>query len=464
MSATSLCQRDIASQLHPQTNLALHESVGPVIMRKGRGAIVEAEDGAQYIEGMSGLWCTALGLSEPRLVQAATRQLETLPYYQNFAHRSTEPAIALAETLLRLAPVPMSKVLFQSSGSEANDTAVKLVWYNFAAEGRPEKRKIISRLRSYHGTSIGSASVTGLPHLHRDFNLPLPGFLHVTCPHYYREARPGETEEAFATRLAEELEAVILAEGPETVAAFFAEPAMGTGGVVIPPATYFEKIQAVLRRHDVLLVADEVITGFGRTGNWWGSQTFGMQPDIITCAKALTAAYMPLSAVLVSERIYASMRRQSEKLGVFAHGYTYGAHPVACAVANEALRIYEEDGVIARVPALGREMAAALAPLANHSLVGELRGVGLMWGVEIVRDKTTREPFPAEQAIPAAVQEEAFRRGLVCRALGSAIALAPPLIVTPEQVRDIARILGEALDCVHARVSTGEGRKVSVAV
>ena len=446
MLSNSLRDRDIASQLHPQTNLSLHEKLGPVVMAKGNGAEITDTNGKTYIEGMSGLWCTALGLSETRLTDAATRQMNVLPYYQNFAHRATEPGIQLAEKLLEIAPVPMSKVLFQSSGSEANDTAIKLAWYHFAAQGRPEKCKIIGRNRGYHGTSIASASITGLPHLHRDFHLPLPNFLHVTCPHFYREGRPGETEEQFSTRLAQELDDLILAEGPETVAAFFAEPAMGTGGAVMPPKGYFEKIQKVLKKHEVLLVADEVITGFGRTGSWWGSQTFGMQPDMITCAKALTAAYMPLSAILISEPIYASMKAQSEKIGVFGHGYTYGAHPVACAVANEALRIYEDDGVIAGVAAKGTQLEGWLAPLRNHPLVGEVRGVGLMWGIEIVADKVTRAPFDLARAIPAKVQEAAFAEGLVCRALGSAVAIAPPLVIRPDQIDAVGQRFTNALD------------------
>ena len=446
VSYNSLRMRDISTQIHPQTNLALHETVGPTIMARGEGAYVYDDDGKRYIEGMSGLWCAALGMSEKRLVDAAVKQLNTLPYYQNFAHRSTEPAIELSERLLRIAPVPMSKVLFQSSGSEANDTAVKLAWYYFHGTGRPEKRKIIARKRGYHGTSIASASITGLPHLHRDFNLPLDGFLHVTCPHFYREGQPGETEEQFATRLAEELDALIVAEGPETVAAFFAEPAMGTGGVVLPPATYFEKIQAVLRKHDVLLIADEVITGFGRTGEWWGSQTYGLEPDMITCAKALTSAYMPLSAILVSERIYQGMRDESVKIGVFGHGYTYGAHPVACAVGVEALRIYEEDGIIAGVKRLGERMGAGMHTLADHPLVGEVRGIGLMWGVELVRNKATREAFPPEMQFGLDVQARAFEKGLVCRSLGTAIAFAPPLISTEEQIDEIVHIFRGALD------------------
>lgn len=446
MLLNSLAERDIASQLHPQTNLSLHEKVGPVVIVEGKGARITDSTGKTYIEGMSGLWCTALGLSEHRLADAAYAQLKKLPYYQNFAHRATEPGILLSERLLEIAPVPMSKVLFQSSGSEANDTAIKLAWYHFAQQGKPEKRKIIGRMRGYHGTGIGSASITGLPHLHRDFNLPLPGFLHVTCPHFYREGRPGETEEQFSTRLAEELDALIVAEGPETVAAFFAEPAMGTGGAVMPPATYFEKIQAVLKKHEVLLVIDEVITGFGRTGNWWGCQTYDIQPDMLTCAKALTSAYMPLSAVLVSEPIYQSMKAQSEKIGVFGHGYTYGAHPVACAVALEALRIYEEDGVIAGVAAKGELMAKALEPARNHPLVGELRGVGMMWGIEIVENKETRASFDPSRGIPARIQTAAHDAGLVCRALGTAIAIAPPLVATEQDIAEIGEILLSALD------------------
>lgn len=446
MLQNSLRARDIAVQIHPQTNLALHEKVGPTIMARGEGAYVYDDDGKQYIEGMSGLWCAALGMSEKRLVEAATRQMNTLPYYQNFAHRATEPGIELSDRLLRLAPVPMSKVLFQSSGSEANDTAVKLAWYYFHAQGRSEKKKIIARKRAYHGTSIASASITGLPHLHRDWNLPLDGFLHVTCPHFYRDGLPGETEDEFATRLAEELDALIVAEGPETVAAFFAEPAMGTGGVVLPPKTYFEKIQKVLKKHDVLLVADEVITGFGRTGNWWGTQTYDLQPDMITCAKALTSAYMPLSAILLSERIYDGMRAQSEKIGVFGHGYTYGAHPVACAVGVEALRIYEEDGIIDGVKALSKRMGELINPLIDHPLVGEVRGVGLMWGVELVRSKETREAFAPDLKFGIGVQNRAFENGLVCRSLGTAIALAPPLICTIEQIEHIADRFKRALD------------------
>lgn len=446
MNPNSNHARDIAYQIHPQTNFTLHEKIGPVVMMRGDGFHVYDDAGNRYLEAMAGLWCASLGFSEKRLAEAAAKQFAALPYYQNFAHRSSEPAIELSERLIRLAPVPMSKVLFQSSGSEANDTAVKLAWYYFHALGKPQKRKIISRKRAYHGTTIASASLTGLPHIHRDFNLPLDGFLHVTCPHFYREGLPGETEEAFATRLAGEIEELIVKEGPDTVAAFFAEPVMGTGGCVVPPKTYYEKLQAVLRKYDVLLVADEVICGFGRTGNWWGSQTLGMQPDMITSAKALTAAYQPLSALLLSEPIYQAMKVEADKIGVFGHGYTYGGHPVACAVAIEALTLYEERGLITGAAKLGRHLGERLAALTDHPLVGEVRGVGLMWGVELVRSKETRAAFDPSLKFGLEIQRLAFENGLIVRALGDTLIFTPPLIITREGIDDAVDRFTTALD------------------
>jgi len=451
-SPNSLHARDIAYHLHPQTNPMRHEAIGPVIMTRGEGVYVFDDAGKRYLDAMSGMWSASLGFSDKRLTAAATRQLEVLPYYQTFAHRSTEPASELAEALIRLAPVPMSKVLFQSSGSEANDTAIKLVWYFGHATGRPGKRKIISRNRAYHGTTIASASLTGLPHLHNYFNLPLDGFLHVTTPHYYRNGLPGESEEAFSTRLAAELEDLILHEGADTVAAFFAEPVMGTGGVVPPPATYFAKVQEVLRRHDVLFVADEVICGFGRTGNWWGSQTYDLKPDMITCAKALSASYMPISALLISERIYEAMKVLGNKVGVFGHGFTYGGHPVAAAVALETLRIYQEDRLIEHAASMGQLLQLGLQRYADHPLVGEVRGAGLMAGVELVRDKSTKAAFAADMKVPAEVQRFAQDEGLIVRALADTIVFAPPLITTEAEVGLIVERFGRALDKAEAWV------------
>jgi 4-aminobutyrate--pyruvate transaminase len=448
----SLHASDIAYHIHSQTNLALHEQVGPVVMERGEGIYTWDTQGKRYLDAMSGMWSAALGYSETRLADAAARQMSQLPYHQNFAHRATAPAIRLAERLVELAPVPMSKVVFACSGSEANDTAIKLAWYYWSAQGQPQRRKIISRQRAYHGTTIASASLTGLGHLHQDFGLPLPGFLHVTCPHYYREGRPGESESEFSTRLADELEALIQAEGPDTIAAFFAEPVMGTGGVITPPAGYFEKIQAVLKRHGILLVADEVINGFGRLGHWWGSQAFGLEPDMLTCAKALSASYLPISALLINERVFQAMKQQSEKIGVFGHGFTYGGHPVPCAVALECLDIYQERELPAHAQAMGERLGAGLKALAEHPLVGEVRGLGLMWGVEVVADKASRQAFPREWKTGALVSQLTEREGVTARSLNDTIVFAPPLIIDAQQVDEVIGAFTKGLDGALAQL------------
>lgn len=332
----SLHALDKQSLVHPYTNLAVHQETGPHVITGGDGIYVVDDEGKRYIEGLAGLFCAGLGFSEQRLVEAATRQLKTMPFYHSFAHKSTEPGIRLAEKLLSITPVPMSKVFFAGSGPEANDTAIKLIWYYNNALGRPEKKKIISRRKAYHGVTVATASLTGLPFNHRDFDLPIANILHTDCPHYWRFAETGETEEDFATRMANNLEAIILEKGPETIAAFFAEPVMVSGGVITPPKTYFEKVQAVLRKYDILLIADEVICGFGRTGNMFGSETYGLKPDMISCAKQLSAAYMPISALMINEKIADALVDQSRKIGTFSHGFTYGGHPVAAAVALEA--------------------------------------------------------------------------------------------------------------------------------
>src|SRR5271154_1208457 len=399
MPTSSAVQRDIAASLHPYTNLKLHETQGPHVITEGDGVFVRDENGKSYLEALSGLWCVSLGFSEKRLAEAAYRQMLKLPYYHTFSHKAHEVGIELAEKLLSIAPVPMSKVFFVNSGSEANDTVVKLVWYYNNALGRPQKKKILARMKGYHGVTVASGSLTGLPNNHRAFDLPIAKILHIDCPHWYRFAKAGESEEAFSSRLAESLEQRILSEGPETVAALIGEPILGAGGVLLPPATYWEKIQAVLKKYDVLLIADEVICGFGRTGEMWGSTAFGLKPDIITCAKALSAAYMPIGALMVSEAIYAAMVKQSEKIGVFSHGFTFGGHPVSAAVALETLRIYEEDGILSHVRRMSPLMQAGLRRFADHPLVGEVRGIGLIGAVELVADKTTKAPFDGAQGI-----------------------------------------------------------------
>ncbi|MFL9863130.1 aminotransferase [Paraburkholderia fungorum] len=442
----TLNQLDIDHHLHPQTNLRQHEEIGPLIIESGDGPYVVDTEGNRYFEGMSGLWCASLGFSEKRLADAAHRQMLKLPYQQTFAHRSSRPVIELAARLLERAPVPMSKVMFQSSGSEAIDTAIKLVWYYHAAAGRPGKRKIIGRRRGYHGTTIAAASLTGLPNMQTGWGLPLPEMLHVTCPHFYREGREGETEQAFSARLVAELEQLILAEGAQNIGAFFAEPVMGTGGVVVPPQGYFEAVQAVLRKHDILFVVDEVICGFGRTGHYWGSQAFGIVPDMLACAKGLSSAYQPISALMLNDTLYQAIASQTNALGGFGHGFTYGGHPVAAAVALETLDLYDEYRILERVATTGALLQAGLRRLAEHPLVGEARGIGLMGALELVADKGTRAPFEPQLQVPKRVTDALQRRGFLLRALGASVLFAPPLISTEAQIEALLVALRECLD------------------
>ncbi|HWD36430.1 MAG TPA: aminotransferase, partial [Casimicrobiaceae bacterium] len=366
---TSAARRDLAFHLHPSTNLRQVQTDGPLVITRGEGVYVYDDEGRRYLEGMSGLWCASLGFSERRLAEAAYRQMLELPFYHSFAGKVPAVSAELAERLIGIAPAGMGKALFANSGSEANDTAIKLAWYVNNALGRPKKKKIIARRRAYHGVTIASGSLTGLAFAHTDFDLPIDRILHTDAADYYRGAQAGESEEAFAARLADSLEQLILREGPDTVAAFFAEPVMGAGGVLVPPATYFDRIQPILRKYDILFVADEVICGFGRTGRMFGTQTFDLKPDIITVAKALSAGYMPISANLVSNALYDVLLAQSDKLGIFGHGYTYSSHPVSAAVALETLKIYEERDIVAQVRRVAPRMQAGLRSYADHRLV-----------------------------------------------------------------------------------------------
>ncbi len=431
----SSASRDIAYHLHPYTNARKHEAEGPLVLNRGKGVYVYDEQGTEYIEAMAGLWCTALGFSEDRLIKAAHDQMKRLPYYHAFGHKVAAPSIDLAEKLFELAPVPMSKVFFANSGSEANDTAIKFVWYYNNALGRPERKKIISRVKGYHGVTIAAASLTHMAYVQEGFDMPIsPRFLPTGCPHHYRFARDGESESDFATRLAEELDALIVAEGPETVAAFIGEPLQGAGGVIVPPADYWGKVQAVLKKHDVLLIADEVITGFGRTGEMWGSQAFGIEPDIITTAKALSSAYLPISAVMVADKVYQALADQSAEFGTFGHGFTYSAHPVSAAVALEALKIYQERDIVARVRQLTPRFQEGLRRFADHPLVGEVRGKSLIAGVELVADKASKAPFEPIGQVGGAFAARAQAHGLIVRNLGDTIALCPPLVISEAEI------------------------------
>ncbi|MBN1685844.1 MAG: aspartate aminotransferase family protein [Spirochaetales bacterium] len=456
---SSYKKKDVEHYVHPYTNLSLHLEKGPMILSHGKGIYVYDDKGKEYIEGLAGLWCTSLGFGEEELVEAATAQMRKLPFYHTFAHKATNPSIDLAAKLKEIAPVPVSKVFFANSGSEANDSVIKLVWYYNNALGRPKKKKIISRMKAYHGVTIAAASLTGLPHTHQDFDLPIPNILHTDCPHYYRFARDGESEEEFASRLAGNLEKMIVDEGPETIAAFIAEPVMGAGGVIVPPATYFEKIQDVLKRYDVLMLADEVICGFGRTGNMFGCETFGIKPDTITVAKALSSAYLPISAVLLSQDIFDAMVRESEKLGTFGHGFTYSGHPVPAAVACRTIELMAERDILGHVRRIAPHFQRRLKDFGDHPLVGEVRGVGLMGALELVADKATKRPFDSAHKVGAYCVSRAEEHGLIVRAMGDSVAFCPPLIITESQIDDMFDIFSRALGETEAWVRSNSLRK-----
>jgi len=443
--------RDIAYHFHGYTDAQKHDAVGPLIIDRGDGCHVFDSNGKRYLEGMAGLWSVAVGFNEKRLVDAAYQQMLKLPYYHNFAHRSHGPAIDLAEKLIEIAPAPMSKVFYTNSGSEANDTIVKMIWYRSNALEKPKKKKIISRMRGYHGVTVASASMTGLPNNHRSFDLPMSGILHTTCPHYWREGQDGETEDAFATRCAQDLEDMIQAEGPETIAAFIAEPVMGAGGVVVPPATYWKKIQAVLAQHDILLIADEVICGFGRTGNMFGSTTYDIKPDILTMSKQITSSYFPFSAFMINDRVYDPIAAESGKIGVLGHGYTAGGHPVGAAVALENIKIIEERDLVANARERGAELQAGLAEFADHPLVGEVRGVGLIAALELIAPAGKDGAYPAGK-MGAQMNAIMLQNGLMSRNMLDAMAFCPPLIITPAEVAEMMTIVHRSLKALTSEI------------
>ncbi|MBO0903342.1 aspartate aminotransferase family protein [Jiella sonneratiae] len=435
----SIEARDRAYQMHPLVNLKAHETTGSLVIDRGEGVYVFDRDGKRYFEGLAGLWSVAVGFGEKRLAEAAKAQMEKLPYYHVFSHKTHGPSVDLAEKLIRLAPVPMSKVHFTSSGSEANDLVVKLCWYRSNALGKPEKKKIIGRVKGYHGVTIAAGSITGLARNHASFDLPIDRFLHTHCPDFDSLALPGESEAAFSKRMASELETLILEEGPQTVAAFFGEPVMGSGGVYVPPENYWQEIQAVLRKYDVLLVADEVITGFGRTGNMFGTETFGMQPDVMVVSKQIASSYMPIAAILMSDGFYRPIAEESDRLGVFGHGFTASGHPVATAVALENIRIIEERDLVGNCRARSPRFLAHLRELAAHPKVKVTRGIGLIGALEL-------HPVGDVGRAGAAMAAAALEEGVIGRAVGDSFCLCPPLIITDSELDEMFALVAKALD------------------
>ena len=445
--------RDVEALLHPYTPIHKLRETGPLMIERGKGVFVYDTRGKEYIEGMSGLWCAGLGFGEEELIEAATEQMRTLPYYHLFGAKGMEPAVELAEKLKEIAPVPISKVFFTSSGSEANDTQVKLAWYMNNAMGRPNKKKIISRQKAYHGVTIMSASLTGLPYNHIGWDLPVDRVLHTDCPHHYRFGLEGESEAEFTTRIVKSLADLIEREGPDTIAAMIAEPVMGAGGVIVPPAGYYAAVKEVLDEHDIIMIDDEVINGFGRTGEWWGCQSLGMTPTTISAAKQLTAAYAPLGAVMVPEDIYQAYVDHSAKIGTFGHGFTYGGHPLGCALGVKAIEIYQKRDILGHVRALSPVFAARLDALKEHPLVGEVRHCGLVGGVELVADKATKRPFDPKKGVGAQVAKILEGHGLILRAIGDTIALCPPMVITEAELNELFDRLDKGLADGEALVS-----------
>ena len=452
MPLSNMAVRDIETVIHPYTNLARHREVGPLILNEGCGIYLYDDTGKRYIEGLAGLWCTALGYGNEEIVEAAADAMRKVSFTHAFGGKSHDGVIELSEKLKEIAPCPASKVLFGSSGSEANDMQIKLTWYYNNARGRPQKKKILSRVRAYHGVTIASASLTGLPWVHNDFDLPIANVRHTSCPHYYRYGQEGETEDEFASRMARDLEELILAEGPETCAAFIAEPVMGAGGVLVPPKGYFQKIQPILEKYDIRVIADEVICGFGRTGNWFGSQTMGMKPHSISMAKAITSAYFPMSALTIEEDLYQAMLDESRKLGTFGHGFTYTAHPVGCAVALKTIEIYQRDKIMEHAKKVSNVFMSRLMKLADHPMVGEARGVGLVGAVELVADKATKRPFDPKRAMGAMGVNMMQELGLIVRNVQDSLALCPPLIITTDEIHEMFDIFEKGLDQLEAFV------------
>lgn len=442
----SLEARDVANLLHPQTNTRAHLEKGPNVIVGSDGCTIIDAAGNTYIDCVAGMWCCPIGFKSERLGKVAYEQFCKLGYYHIYKHNSHEPAINLAEKIISTAPKNMSKVIFQNSGTEANEVALKLCAYYNNALGRPERKKYIGRIGGFHGQSMATSSLSGRDEFHRGFNLPLDNrFLHTELPHYYRRHEAGETQEQFADRMAESLEKLILAEGPETIAGMFAEPVMGAAGGLMPVPTYFEKIVKILRKYEILFVADEVITGIGRTGNWWGSQTYNLQPDIMTSAKGLGAGMVPIGATIVSERVMEGVLTMSDQLGVYTQGSTFSGGPIATTVALETLKIIEEEGLIANGTKIGKFFYDKLNS-EDHPMVADVQHVGAMTSMELMADRDNRKPFEASQNVLAVMNKHCINERVMVRLNSNRAIFAPSLNMTMEEAAETYKRFRAALE------------------
>lgn len=452
MSLTNdlLAQWDRDHLLHPTTHTANHArgmTAAPIVTG-GSGCSVTDRNGNSYFDAFAALYCVNLGYGRSEVAEAMSKQAHELAYFHTFGGHGNEPAIRLARMIMERAPDHMARVYFGLSGSDANETNVKLAWHYQILRGKPEKRKIISRWRAYHGSGIVSGSMTGLRNYHARFNLPLEGFLHMDPPHYLRRERDDMTEAEFLDDHIAKLEALIESEGPETICAFIGEPVMGTGGILPPPEGYWQRVQEVLNRHDILLIADEVVTGFGRTGEMFGSTRFGLKPDFITIAKGLTSAYAPLSGSIISQRVFDVLCQGSDDFGALAHGWTYSAHPVSCAAGIATLELVDQLDLVGNAARLGPYFQEALQKaVGGHPKVAEVRGVGLMAAVEFMEDPTKRIWFDPPMAHGLKISAAMLARGVMARAMseGDIIAFAPPLCITKEEIDHVVAVLREAV-------------------
>jgi putrescine aminotransferase len=439
---------DAAHFLHPFTDTQALAAKGTRVITRADNVYLWDSEGHQIFDAMSGLWCVNVGYGQQALVDAATEQLRTLPFYNAFFQTATMPAIALAHKLAQIAPAGFEHVFYSGSGSEGNDTIVRLVRRYWDLMGQPGRHTIISRFNAYHGSTMAGASLGGMSEMHAQGGLPIPGIVHIDQPYFAQHGQPGETRDDFGLRAARWLEAKIQEVGADKVAAFIGEPVQGAGGVIIPPETYWPEIQRICDRHGILLVSDEVICGFGRTGHWFGCERFGYRPDLITFAKGVTSGYIPLGGVLVGERVAKVLIEQG---GEFAHGYTYSGHPVACAVALANLQLIEDQGLVQRVhDDTGPHLAAQFAALAEHPLVGEAETCGLMGALRLVRHKAQggqpAVPFDAGQSVGMVCRGHCFGNGLIMRAVGDRMIVAPPLVMTRAQVDEMVGLIRHCLD------------------
>ena len=426
----------MTSIVYPTTNLKHVEQLNIV---RGDGVYVYDNSGKEYLEGLAGLWCASLGYGNAELIEAITDQLKTLSYSHMFGGRTHNVVIQLAEQLSEMLPVKNSKIFFANSGSEANDSHIKMLRYYFNVTGEPQKKKIIALERSYHGVTVASAALTGLPANHTHFDLPVDalGVIRAESPHYYRGRKDNETEREFCERIIGNLEDLILRENPETIAAFVAEPIGGASGVVVAPENYFPEVENLLTKYDIMLWSDEVICGFGRTGSPFGCQTMGFNPQLVSLAKQLSSAYLPISASVIPEYMHEAMIEPSSKVGVFGHGYTYTGHPAACAAALKTLEIYKRDNLFEHAAEMGEYLQTRLKEFDSHPLVGEVRGRGLLAAVELVANKHSGEAFN-DTSVGAYAKQACQDNGLLIRAVGgNSIAFCPPLIITTDQIDEM---------------------------